>query len=466
MGLLGFLRQSGEERTKKVLSGNIYGTMLFLALPVFLMLVSQALATTFDNWFIYHYSNYTSGGVISYTVQAFNIIYQGGIGLSVAGTAIISRFNGENDWVGSKHYTKQFMVLLGSLSVGLGLLTFALSGFYASLALPELQSGIRMAMKMYALSIPFAYFNNGYYAIKNSQGKSEIPFVFTFLMVGTKVVGNAIFVAMLDWGVFGIVLATVLSHATVSVVIFIDMFIRKKGMKLNFKGFKFDGEAIRTLLIVGIPSVINNVAMGLGFWLINLESMKFGNEVLNSINIGNNISSMMYNLSSCFGTCVTAAVSLNLGAKQNLRARKSARAAIEMSVIGGLIGIAFIYLLGEPVTRLFTTDPVLLDNALLSQKISIWGAPTFGVCSVMCGVFIGFGRTKLTIIINLARVWLFRYVFILGVEAFMAVSFVVIPWATVFGNTTSALMGYFIYRTLKWDGDHELGKRKIASQKV
>lgn len=294
MNLLKFLRQSGEERTERVLTGKIYSTMLFLAVPSFLMLISQALATTFDNWFIYNFSTLTSGGVISYSVQAFNVIYNAGIGLSVAGTAILSRFNGQGDWRGSRHYTEQFLALMMLLSGALAVLTAVLAGFYASLALPELQSGIRLAMRLYAVSIPFAYFNNAYYAMKNAMGKSEIPFVFTFLMVGTKVLCNAIFVAVLDLGVLGIGLATICSHVVVSLFLVVDVFFRKKGMRLHFKGFRFDPSAIRTLLVVGIPSVINNMAMSVGFWLINLESMKFGNEILNSINIGNNISSLMY----------------------------------------------------------------------------------------------------------------------------------------------------------------------------
>ncbi len=460
MNLLKFLRQSGEERTERVLTGKIYSTMLFLAVPSFLMLISQALATTFDNWFIYNFSTLTSGGVISYSVQAFNVIYNAGIGLSVAGTAILSRFNGQGDWRGSRHYTEQFLALMMLLSGALAVLTAVLAGFYASLALPELQSGIRLAMRLYAVSIPFAYFNNAYYAMKNAMGKSEIPFVFTFLMVGTKVLCNAIFVAVLDLGVLGIGLATICSHVVVSLFLVVDVFFHKKGMRLHFKGFRFDPSAIRTLLVVGIPSVINNMAMSVGFWLINLESMKFGNEILNSINIGNNISSLMYNLSSCFGTCVTTAVSLNLGAKQNKRARASAKSAIVMSTIGGMLGIVIIYLLGEPITRLFTTDPAILGRALTSQRISILGAPCFGICSVMCGVFIGFARTKLPILINVARVWLLRYIFILIAEALFTVNFTVIPWATVFSNTLTALFGWYVYRTLKWEGDHQLVKRK------
>lgn len=482
MKLTSFLRQSGEERTQKVLTGGVYGTMLFLAVPSFLMLISQALATTFDNWFILRYSDLASSGAVSYSMQAFNVIYNAGIGLSVAGTAILSRFNGQGDWQNSRHYTKQFMMLMFLLSLGLGVLTFGLSGFYAKMALDELQGGVRLAMRLYAFSIPFAYFNNAYYALKNAVGKSEIPFVFTFLMVFTKVVCNAIFVAVLGMGVLGIGLATVCSHLVVSLVLFVDVFIRPKGMKLNFKGFHFDSSAIRTLLVVGIPSVINNMAMSVGFWLINLEAMKFGKELLNSINLGNNISSLMYNLTSCFGTSVTTAVSLNLGAGKNKRARASARASIVMSMLGGLIGIAIIFLLGEPITRLFTsTNPQVLEGALVTQKIAILGAPTFGVCSVFCGVFIGFARTKLPIAINVARVWLLRYVFIKIVESrfflhtimeglfqyTLNINYTVIPWATVFSNTATAIFGFFVYRTLHWEGDHSIiqAKKKEPDKK-
>ena len=471
MKLMSFLRQSGEERTQRVLTGSVYGTMLFLAVPSFLMLISQALATTFDNWFILNYSDLSSSGAVSYGMQAFNVIYNAGIGLSVAGTAILSRFNGQGDWENSRHYTKQFIMLMFLLSLALGTLTFGLSGFYADMALEDLRPGVRLVMKLYAISIPFAYFNNAYYALKNAVGKSEIPFVFTFLMVFTKVVCNSIFVAGLRLGVLGIGLATICSHLVVSLVLLTDMFLRPKGMRLSFRGFRFDRSALRTLLVVGIPSVINNMAMSVGFWLINLEAMKFGTELLNSINLGNNISSLMYNLTSCFGTSVTTAVSLNLGAGQNKRAKASARASVVMSMLGGCLGIAIIYLFGLPITKLFTTaSPQVLDAALVTQRIAVVGAPTFGVCSVYCGVFIGFARTKLPIAINVARVWLLRYVFIRIAESrnflqgimegifhyTLQINYTVIPWATVFSNTVTALFALAVYRTLRWEGDHSL----------
>ena len=154
MKFTSFLRQSGEERTRKILTGGVYGTMLFLAVPSFLMLISQALATTFDNWFILNYAALSSSGAVSYSMQAFNVIYNAGIGLSVAATAILGRFNGQGDWEQSRHYTRQFLALMFCLSVALGGLTFLLSGFYANMALPDLRPGVRLAMRLYAFPFP------------------------------------------------------------------------------------------------------------------------------------------------------------------------------------------------------------------------------------------------------------------------------------------------------------------------
>ena len=87
-----------------------------------------------------------------------------------------------------------------------------------------------------------------------------------------------------------------------------------------------------------------------------------------------------------------------------------------------------------------------------------------------CGVFIGFARTKLPIAINVARVWLLRYVFIRIAESriflqgimegifhyTLQINYTVIPWATVFSNTVTALFALAVYRTLRWEGDHSL----------
>ena len=38
----------------------------------------------------------------------------------------------------------------------------------------------------------------------------------------------------------------------------------------------------------------------------------------------------------------------------------------------------------------------------------------------------------------------------------MEINYTIIPWATVFSNTATALFAYAVYRTLHWDGDYRL----------
>ena len=70
----------------------------------------------------------------------------------------------------------------------------------------------------------------------------------------------------------------------------------------------------------------------------------------------------------------------------------------------------------------------------------------------------------------MARVWLLRYVFIRIAESriflqgimegifhyTLQINYTVIPWATVFSNTVTALFALAVYRTLRWEGDHSL----------
>ena len=293
MSFLSVFKQSDEERKKLVLSGDIGKTAVLLSIPVMFMLLAQSFVQVFDNWFVYNFSTLNNGAAVSYSNTALNIAINGGIGLSVAGTALIGRLNGAGDMGKVFKYIKQFIFLMVSASALVSVFTMVFSPFYASLALPEIQDGVRLMMLLTPLVVPFQYYNTAYYAIKNASGKAEVQFVFTVLMLILKIIGNALFIAVLNMGVIGIVLSNFFAQAIISIIVSRDIF-SSKGLNIHFKGFKPDLGIIKDFLKVGIPSVITNVTMSIGFLLINLESMKFGREVLNTMSVANSITNIAY----------------------------------------------------------------------------------------------------------------------------------------------------------------------------
>lgn len=456
MGIFGIFRQSDEERKNLVLNDSIAKTVVLLSTPVMFMLLAQSFVQVFDNWFVYNFSTLDNGAAVSYSNTALNIAINGGIGLSVAGTALIGRLVGAGDRELVRKYTVQFIFLMLSAAALISVFTMGFTPVYASWALPEIRSGVTTMMMFTPLVIPFQYYNTAYYAIKNANGKSEVQFFFTVMMLILKILGNAVFIAFLNLGVMGIVLSNFTSQAIISLIISRDIF-GKKGLDIHFRGFRPNGAILKDFLKVGIPSVITNVTMQVGFLLINIESMKFGRDVLNTMNIANSITNLAYSTLNSFGTSITSMVSMNIGAKNYVRAKQIVVYVFKLITYLSIAVIVLMSLLAPWTSRLFieADEADLLDKIITTQRITILGIHGFSAASVMCGVFVAFGQTKVPILIGGLRVVGFRYLFILLATRLFDTSYIIIPLATLFSNSASLLVAFALYRRINWDNPLE-----------
>lgn len=451
MGIFKIFRQSDEERKRLVLTDNISKTVILLSLPVMFMLLAQSFIQVFDNWFVYNFSTLNNGAAVAYSNTALNIAINGGIGLSVAGTALIGRLNGAGDMERVFKYTRQFIFLMVSASAIVSVFTMVFTPFYASLALPEIQDGVRMMMLLTPLVVPFQYYNTAYYAIKNASGKAEVQFFFTVFMLVLKLIGNALFIAVFKMGVMGIVLSNFLAQAMISVIISKDIF-GKKGLNIGFKGFRPEKNILKDFLKVGIPSVITNVTMSIGFLLINLESMKFGREVLNTMSVANSITNLAYSTLNSFGTSITSMVSMNVGAMNFKRAKEIVIYVFKLVTwLSAIITVIMIILAPYTAKMFIEPDQIsLLDKIVTTQRITIIGVHGFAVASIMCGVFVALGQTKIPIVIGGLRVIGFRYLFIVVATRLFHPTYLIIPLATLFSNSASLLVAFALYRRIDW----------------
>lgn len=450
MSFSNIFKQNDDEREKLVLTDNIFKTIVLLSLPVMFMLLVQSFIQIFDNWFVYNYSTLSHGAAMAYSNTALQIAINGGIGLSVAGTALIGRLNGAGDKDAATLHIKQFIFLMLATSLIVSAITAFGATFYASMAIEEIRSGVFTIMSLSAFGIPFQYFNTAYYAIKNASGKSEIPFAYTTLLLVLKVIFNAIFVAFMDLNITGIVLSNFFSQFIISVIISKDVFWGKNGMRVSFKKFKVDMQVIKNFLKVGIPSVVTNITMSVGFLLINIESMKFGREVLNAMNIGNSVTNLAYSTLNSFGTSITSIVSMNIGAKNYKRAKDCVISVFKLATVLSLIVTIIIIIISPFTARMFTDVPIILDMVDKTQIITILGVHGFATASIMCGVFVALGQTKIPLLIGALRVIVLRYLFILVISRLFTTNYLVIPFATLFSNAGSLVVAWVLYSKIDW----------------
>jgi Na+-driven multidrug efflux pump len=139
---------------------------------------------------------------------------------------------------------------------------------------------------------------------------------------------------------------------------------------------------------------------------------------------------------------------MNVGAGNGARAKKSCIVGSIVSAITAAVLIAIVVPLSPYITVLFTRQPDVLDVANKALHIYTYSVVGFGICMVELGAFIGLGRTVVPMIVNILRVCLIRYIFILLTEKYLGVYSVF--WGNLVSNYLSALISTLLLLRVPW----------------
>ena len=443
-----FLSQTMEQRRERILNGNALPTILMISLPTLMMGAVQSLIPVMDGLFLNNLVGTTAASAVTYCTPVVNMMTALAQGLSAAGMAIIGQCNGRGDFEESRRTTVQLIIfafILGFiLAPILVVVGFVLSGHVNA----DIAHNVLIYISLNALVIPFSFLESIYNAIKNANGKPEDSFIRMLIMLILKILFNALFVGLFSWGLIGSVMASLASNILITVWMFYELFVSEKGERLEFKGFHFEKEIIKKLLFIGFPSMLSNLMLNLGFFLINTEVEKYGAIILNGQGIANNITSVCFILPASFGSAVTTMVSMNIGAGQPKRAKHACLVGCIVSAVTAALLIAIIVPSSSHLTVLFTRKPEVLSVANKALHIYTYSVIGFGIAMVEQGAFIGLGKTRITLVMSILRVWLLRYIFILLTESYL--SYYAVFWGNLFSNYGAALISTILILRVKW----------------
>lgn len=443
-----FLHQDTQVRRNMILNGSISKTILFLSIPTVMMGIVQSIIPVVDGLFINNIAGTVAASAIMYSGPIINMMGALAQGLSAAAMAIIGQTNGKGDFEGAKRVSAQVVIvsfILGMITAPLLIwVAFPISRHIHA----EISHDVLVYIALNALVVPFSFLESIYNAIKNAAGKPEAAFIRMVIMLGLKILSNTLFIAIFRWNIVGAVMASLLSNVLICIWMYYELFMKDSSDKLEIRGFKFDFGIIRELFRIGIPSMLANLILNLGFFLINNEVAKYGTVVINGQGIASNITSICFILPSSFGASVTTMVSMNIGAGQGKKAKDSCTVGCIISAITAAVLIAIVVPLSSHLTILFTRQTDVLDVANKALHIYTYSVIGFGICMVQQGAFIGLGRTRIPLIASILRIWLLRYLFILATERVLGPYSVF--WGNLFSNYAAAVVTTILILRTKW----------------
>ncbi|MBU7023136.1 MAG: MATE family efflux transporter, partial [Theionarchaea archaeon] len=230
------------------------------------------------------------------------------------------------------------------------------------------------------------------------------------LMTGAvlNIILDPIFIYTLHMGVAGAAVATVLSMAVASLILFNWIFIKKDTyVSVSLRGFRFQRDVIKEIVKVGLPSAISQLSMSFSMLFLNVIVVKAGGtDGVAVFTTGWRVATLASMPLMGIATAVTAVTGAAFGSRDYKKLDTAYLYAVKIGIVIEVIVATATYGLAPYITMLFTLSQ---DAARISQdlitflRIMCFYYPVVSWGMLSSAMFQGTGRGTSALIMTIFR---------------------------------------------------------------
>ena len=385
-----------EKRQLDMLHGSIWNKLPLFALPVAATAILEQLFNASD---IAVVGNFTGAGktiaVAAVGANSFIIalIVNLFVGIALGANVIIANAIGRDDKETvrkSVHTSIMMAVLCGTLVAMIGELVAA--PLLSSLHVPtDVLPSALLYLRIYLLGMPVILLYNFEAASFRSVGNTRTPLVVLLASGILNVALNLFFVAVLRMTVNGVAIATVLSNAVSSVLLFRQLRNTQQCIHVEWRALRIDGPTLWRILKIGLPAGIQSAVFALSNIVIQSAINSLGTVVMAASSAAFNIEVFAYDVLNSFSQACTTFVGQNYGAGKLDRCKRILILSLAEDLIASAISISLVLLAGRYLLAIFNNDPEVVSLGY-TRLLTVFTAYTFSMLyEVMSGYLRGFG---------------------------------------------------------------------------
>lgn len=262
------------------LSGHFgFRRLLKYTVPSIIMMIFTSVYGVVDGFFVSNYTGKTSFAAVNFIMPVLMVLGCVGFMFGTGGSAVISKTMGEGD---RKKANEIFtFIVIASAVLGTAL---AVIGMFVLKPLAVLfgADGRLLADsvfygKIILAALPFYVLQFEFQCLFATAGKPKLGLFVTAAAGIANMVLDALFVAVLKWGLGGAAAATAISQFLGGIIPVI-YFARKNTSLLRFVKFRFDGKVLLKTCTNGSSELMSNISMSVVSMLYNVQLMKYAGE--------------------------------------------------------------------------------------------------------------------------------------------------------------------------------------------
>lgn len=194
----------------------------------------------------------------------------------------------------------------------------------------EVFSDSQLYLNIYIWGLPFVFFYNIATGIFSALGDSKTPFYFLAVSSSANIAVDILFVKAFYMGVAGVAWATFLCQGVSCILAVLAVWKRLKKIPIQNKVPIFDPGLLKRILLIAVPSILQQSFVSVGNILIQSVINGFGPSVMAGYSAAVKLNNMVITSFTTIGNGISNFSAQNLGAGKIGRLKECFRAGIKM----------------------------------------------------------------------------------------------------------------------------------------
>lgn len=404
-------------RRQMMLAGSQLKILLLISLP---LVFYNSLNQVFQLIDTIIAANMSAGVIstVSFVNQIEKMLMAIGSGLSIGGGILIARAYGSGDM--DKVHRNISTLFFMTLFIGATVLAVVIPLMYPILRLFRMPSELIVQGTVYSIivvvSIIFQLINTIYFAIQKSRGNTKVIMMGNFLVLAIKSSLNITTMHLIksgiiqnEIGIYCLPVATVLAHLTLSVIALHNLISKKNPFYVRLRFCTFKKDFIFPLSNLSIPVFLEKFVFAFGKALVNSMCASFGTTVVGALGVSDRICGLSTNPITGFQEAESSLVSNNIGNKNVERAISFFYRTVILVSIYVLVFFAITGIFKDDIIGIFAKgDPYFASEIEKIYMFERFDTILTGLNTAVMGLLYGFGLTKISMVINIARLFVYR----------------------------------------------------------
>ena len=342
-------------------------------------------------------------GPVIFTVLSFII------GINGATLTVLSQRKGAGDQEGLKESLNAFVVVLGSLSIVLGIAGFVFAGpLLTLLGTPSSVFPLALTyLKINFIGIPFLFGYNFIGTVLRALGDSKTPMRFIGLAVILNAVLDPLFIYVFNLGITGAAIATLVSQG-IAFAYGLIYSLKKAGVPYVLP-HRPQWRYLKALIKLGIPSGLQMMVISGGNLAIIGVVAHFGDYVLAGYGAAQRIGNLIMIAPMTLGSAVTSMAGQNIGAVKWDRVSQVVKSGMTLILIVSSVISTFVFFTSDMLIHWFVDDAATIAFGSSFLAIVAYSYLFLGVNFVLNGAIRASGAMLQVLVLNFISFWVLRF---------------------------------------------------------